>query len=1595
MTTSTPLHQAQIVRSLPGWSQGLHPDHTEALLDAVRRAYIDPEGNTYSWYATALTEERQRLQALYTQRDRYHAQLSEALAGFKGITDFCKPLLEQRLGLSTPVDKAQYVFQPAEQISNPWQPPPDLEVPLPVPGQHDVTTRPVDNPQYRSLLEAALHNFDIIDDTGPYDRLVQGVHDTTELPHLTPVNFVRICRQLDLGQQYQEHIQSIYQGPRQQDIQRLSIALSQQTLLVEAQIAWMKGLLSSSGRDALTQLCTPAVQPRYAGEALQVWRLSLFATAIHEVLLIGPDRDDQLNPCIVFIPGHPEHPIREYGSAKAARDFMASRLLKREFRQSIIGFTAKHDQAALARRLDAALFELLDDGGRRPRKEPKLGFARHPLQRGAVWSLLYQNQLQRLEADARAVAVPTADANAKALQERIQYWLDLGMSVLNVAAFCVPALNTVMLGVFAYDIVKSVFTGVEAWAEGDTAQALEQLKSLAINATVIAGFAVGARAVKASGFVDALQSVWHEGREVLWHAEMAEYASTVKRPAHIETDDMGLYRTAGKQYLELDGTSYEVFQDADNQWRIRHPAKPEAYAPKLQHQGEGRWKLDHEHPLEWDAPQALRRLGKVAAGLDDAALETALRCCGENGDVLRHTHSSGQKAPSLLVDTMLRIRADNEAQLIIDSVREGRSLAAHKNYALPGLLSLPGWPADCILKVFNGPEPWGDALYYGEREGLGKVEIEITRTDLENGHLSQTVLAQMNDQAIRALVGDIEPAQRAATLDSTLARSLETQREALFQSLLHSHDPVPGTEAQTLGRQFPGLPKLALEAIEARVSSKERKQLAAGRVPLRVAEEARALQAQARLNRALLGLARPTLATPDSQLLDQVLQAEYPRASAEKRLAAALANRQGCAARLGQQPIKPGFRSPLRLADGRVGYPLSGRGLTGAARRLSVLYPGLDIDEVHALRARLAQAGDLGTQIKRLEADLRLLKTELQAWASGPEAFDRSLFQNRLIEAWQQSQSAISTLELTGMQVSRLPELTVTLPHITTLKMNWLDLERIEPSFLACFPNVETLEIINNPRIDQASLFEAVQALGPRSRLRCLRLQGNNLQLDDARLRALASLPLDELDLSGNRITLTPDLASTFTTVIHPHTLRMAGNPLGQAPNVTFMARLRVLDLSHCELTTWPEGLTALMQQPQYQLRTLELSFNRIRTLPNLDQVLRSPFARDVAAQVPERRWLHNRNTLEATTRDRLRASRVNVAEASSAPSAELGFFQVGADDAQLRLWDELFDQGDNRYLLGALERLADSAEARNHPKGVRQRVWALLSEASQNTSLREHLEYVAQHFPATCGDAGTDAFSELEIQVIVHKTSLQSTNPAKQLLALQRKLFRRDTVNTLAERINARRSERQAALQHDVDDDSLPALDPLDEPEAFPDTELRTGLVDEIEVRLALRQSLATELDFPEPSRGMRYRATANVSQQIIDNVAAEVRRLTPAEQASNAWLLRQSSWTGFLKQQNLKAFNAITEFWRPGLDYLDWCNDDQAKAVTQLPASIVKSLTTVLRASPVEAGKVQRIPINDQTYIDGMLALRAEQALSEEGLLLSLTREVETLGS
>lgn len=1091
MTTEPPFHHAQIVRSLPQWCKALHARYIPSLLRRLRKDYIQADGTVYAWYSQAPVEQQKALRAAIERRDSSRKALQDALKPLKGVTEFCKPLLEQRLNIAEPVEQAQYHFQPFKRIRDILVEP---TASIAAQQSQDRYERDPDGKSRMvSLLEAALHNFEGAEQAGPFSTLQRSKTDShpvvSAVAGLTAADFVKICRELDLGRQYQTHLSSLFDGPASASIERLSIQANQDELKVQAWIARLRGQVSASGYAAVMQLCENIDDPQYDGHAVTCWRLNLFSTPLHEVLIIGSERSDTITPCMVYIPGAPDAPLQEYASASQAASALALRMQQADLLRLVIGFAPHALQPTLTRKLRQALFVETKLFGRRHvlhKKAPRLLYERSPLPANP-WALLQRAHVSRLKSDAACIAVPTADVDAQARLERLEHWLSVGLDILNMAAMFIPVLNPIMMTIGAAQIMGSVFHGIEAWEDGNTAEALAQVESIAVNIVSVAATGAGLGALEASGFVDALQSISHEGSERLWRPDLSPYQRPVELPTDLPADAQGQYHLEGRHYIRIEGQTYELLENEQGHWHLLHPGAPQAYQPRLSHNSHGAWRLAEERPLEWGDLQLMRRLGHVTDDLDDADLIMAMRASGTDADVLRQVHINGQRPPGLLIDVLKRLRIDQEASAIISRVRDSAPLCAYKHYALSALPHLPGWPQDHVILAFEGPEPFGNVTRYGAAPAAGEVQMKITLTELEQGQLSQTLMSQMDPQAIGALFSaNGSDEQGTAALDHILADYLSEHRDVLFESLYQSRQQPLGPSAAVLGQQFSGLPADVLEEIVDNASSIERQRMTAGRVPLRLAEQARHLQARARLDQALLGMLRKTLANADSQRLVDALRADWPDESPVVSLDTLLHDRDQAAKLMGQQPIKPRFRAPQRLSDGRVGYPLSGRlrflfarGDNATHTQLQALYPGLTRQEIRDLATDMARHGDVAGQIRVLNEQRIALADALQDWSdlSDDEQAARHRLSRLLNRAWRRETG--QRLHLEHLVLDTLPSLEnmrVPFLHITELSIDALHLRTIPEDFLQSFPNLQRLELANNPQLDVRTLFQALRS---------------------------------------------------------------------------------------------------------------------------------------------------------------------------------------------------------------------------------------------------------------------------------------------------------------------------------------------------------------------------------------------------------------------------------------------------------------------------------------------------------------------------------------
>ncbi|MFS0827138.1 NEL-type E3 ubiquitin ligase domain-containing protein [Pseudomonas phoenicis] len=1627
MDTAQPVHHAQILRSLPRWSRQLPAAVINALIEQTRPPYLDASGAPYDWYSQADEFSQQALARAVEKRQTSLRHLQRLLAPLKEITEFCAPLLERRLGIPVSVFEAQYRFQATE-----------VEAPTGLPSGPNVVggllpVVPKGKPQLRSLLEAALHNFEGQHDTTRLSQLQCGADDAEPVPGLGVAAFIDHCRALDLGQRYQAHLSEVFDGPQAAEIRAAGIAARRDEMRVQVRVADLQGRISKPWFAALHGLCSDGPLPA----PLRCWQVALFGVPIHELFLVrnaDPARDPSV---VIYWPQGPQ-PLREFPSLSAAFTHMRTGLADHDTLYRFLTLAPHALQPELLVRLRRALFENADDKDDQPlvrRNTVHLQASEQPLTQ-PLWKQLEEQHVHRLKGDARSIAVPTADVDKAVRLKQLAYWLDLGLTVLNVAAFCFPVLNPLMLAISAAQITDSVFEGVSAWEAGDNAQAMAQLESILLNVTLSAAVAGGGVALKASGFVDAMKSVKVEAQERLWQPSLRGYASETELGLLPPRNALGQYRIDGRPHVRIDGALYEQFEDSDGTWRVRHPRDSNAYAPALVHNGEGAWRLALENPLQWDFDTALARLQQVDDYLSLEDLRHAWLTTGLDAEVLQALHENAEPLPARVKEAIAQLKADQRVTQIIDHVRAGTPLRASDNFALPSLVQLPEWPQDHLIEAFEGPERTGVSTLFGRlpREP-GDVILQISRTELEQGRLAEVVLAQMADPTQL----DALPTQahaRSAALQVRLAEHLALQRQALRERIYHLSIPSLSAAGSRLAGQFPGLPVSAVQAIVSKASYRERQimQAPTGRIPLRVLEEARVMLAQTRLDRALLGLYRPTLANADTARLVEGLHSQSPRLDGTALWRLATQERDRSAELIGQQPIRPRYRSPLALSHGRLGYPLSGRGVPRrtnvlALSQLEALYPGLSEEELMTMRETLARSGNLGMQIQALQNELLVLQRDLQEWARNSadpiQRDERLQWRERFIAGWRRLSNVPRTaLTLENLLIGELPSISARLPHIRSLTLDALELQRLDRTFLECFPNLERLTISRNPTMDAASLFAALRAvpnlqaldlsgngltrLGVAAelalvrmrRLRELTLRRNRLTFDEADMRLLGRLPLDALNLQSNAITLTPVQASRFQDWIHPERLYLSFNPLGTPPDLRYMARLQTLTMANCDLASWPESLIGLMGQMQYRLRHIDLSMNRIHTLPDLDALLATPFVRDLTAGLAERSWHMNYNEMEPATRSRLLQAGAVVYE--HVPLDEMPVWQMRwraeATAEQDQLWNALVANDENQPLFGVLERLSGSAEAASHAASLRARVWNMLERASQDDALRQALNDEAQTFPPTCGDAGADAFSALEIRLLIQDASL-AADPLREQLQVLNRVYRREQVNTLAQRIAWRRSVRREALvqaQYTGDESHLPPLDELDDVSAVPDRMLMDGLVDEIEIRLALRQILAPELDYPEPSVGMLYWQAAHINARIVLNVTTEVRRLDQDAVARRQWLVDQPQWQRTLREQNTAQFEALTDFWRQGLDYLDYGQDEQAEPVTHLPPSVRTLLEGVLGESLLDAdGNLRRATFNEGQYLEAVRRIAQQREETERGLFDSLTKALEQRSS
>lgn len=769
-----------------------------------------------------------------------------------------------------------------------------------------VTTRTV------SMLDAALHNFaksekvDIGSDfiTEPDHR---GHFDILSIKRkMTVSQFRALCRELDIGAQYKTHLESfLLPGePVAEALLRQTVTESQKdALAVAAQLALMTGDIQYDAYTLMLALAKDEPLPLLNGKQMQCCDFSMMGTRMTGIVLLLPVMRDSrgIQRLIAYVPHDPDHPLKEYPSTGAFMMELARQMRENKvgassgqnYRQFFSQFVDQQQRGHFFANLDRGLTTLKwhdkeDRTDQRPawREEPsphpRLQFQSLPVP-GDYWTYAFEQKLNKVLNDAREIAVSTADTDTKS---RWVWWdnfkkivSDLFNIALLIATPFVPGLGELMMAYTAYQLTNDVIEGIVDLAEGLAVEAAEQVISVVTDVIQLAAFGAGAAIgstlrFKWSALVEGMHPVTlPNGKQSLWHADLKPYEqASLNLPAESKPDALGLHRHLNQDILPLEGKLYAVettAHDPSATHRLKHPSRPNAYAPKLEHNGNGAWTHEAENPRTWEGPILMQRLGHSVDGISAPALEQIRIVSGTEADSLRRMHVENTPPPPLLADTLTRFKAYDDVVQAREQILMGGPMDPASYWFEQLVTELPGWPADSALKVYQTSDPTGAFRTYGNASAPDNRTLTVNLTDVMAGKLPGRIVDFLDAPALEHLLGsDVAKTEHIQALRNRLADATRQKTPAIFDHRYRLRSASRNPEARLLQSQYPQLPARVAETLLTRASQAELEVLKRERrIPLTLKNQVRECAFEASTSRAYAGFYQEALMGADTERL--------------------------------------------------------------------------------------------------------------------------------------------------------------------------------------------------------------------------------------------------------------------------------------------------------------------------------------------------------------------------------------------------------------------------------------------------------------------------------------------------------------------------------------------------------------------------------------------------------------------------------------------------------------------------------------------------------------------------------------------------------
>ncbi|WP_339487689.1 dermonecrotic toxin domain-containing protein [Pseudomonas sp. RL_5y_Pfl2_70] len=824
-----------------------------------------------SWLLKASEPARNELYESLKNSFRSRHFALEQLRTLKSPHSFCTPLLASAMAekLGEPFEVEGAIFQHVRSTSS-------------LLGLHRKLVLPID----RDLLTAACENFELS------ETLASNYHERSllyipkrvtgranQVLTMQPHEFARLCRYLDLGKQYQKHVEALFGGDDQvASLQETSVAYSKDQFDVDRHIARLRGHISLEVFQMLESVRDKASLIKLGNNALGYQNLEMLGVTLRGPMFIGPvsEHADDDYRCVIYIPGDPVHPLKEYVSFQNFEFELSGRLRNPEFRNFFLRFISMKDRSLFLTGLDLRLLKARS--GQLPVSATYLHLTGIDLEGDAKQDLflaIFQHRAAQVRADARLLVVPTDDEDEKTRLARLDTYKAIGLNTALFVISFVPLLGQVMCAVAGLQLLGEIYEGIDSWAHGDQEHATDCLFDTLENLILMAGFAAGGvaagkayRVVRSSNFIKGLRRVRVDARSYrLWNPDMSAYRQHKSLPSSLSTDAQGLVWRGNEGYVSLGPDAYAVRPVSGTRlWEVHNPVLPKRYSPVLETNGAGAWRHDSELPHEWSSLTLFRRLGFQEAKIPDARALQIIAASNIDETAMRQLFVERGKPMAALTDTVRRFRADTEVTAFMKQMAAPATAPqADADLQLYLLTETARWPRDMAIVVTDITA--NEVMRYGGTKGAR--EVKINEDLLSNGQFYPPLLAALNDSERSHLLGSttVEPKNQSALLGKHIAALAPRMRMAMMDRLFRRTDVCELSRGEPIIKAFPGLSASVADELAYHADAHEWEQLDADTVPLRLAEEARRYRQIQRLNRAYEGLYLDAASGRDADML--------------------------------------------------------------------------------------------------------------------------------------------------------------------------------------------------------------------------------------------------------------------------------------------------------------------------------------------------------------------------------------------------------------------------------------------------------------------------------------------------------------------------------------------------------------------------------------------------------------------------------------------------------------------------------------------------------------------------------------------------------